>query len=181
MSIIGCAGPPGKNRMYHTLVAAPAFLAISPIGPLTFGSGTASAGREGEADAIYNSAAYLTGISNNLAAVCRELETIEAIILTTPAVALERLRKAWWYVSDAQLANFGMYELAAPLFELLCGLQGASGVADPAWLGTFLDAPAAYSSGGRQAFRRQQQQIIRSAAQVAGRWHPATPHRPPPP
>jgi AAA domain len=35
MSMIECAGPPtpSKIRMYHTLVAAPAFLAISTIGP----------------------------------------------------------------------------------------------------------------------------------------------------
>jgi hypothetical protein len=35
MCIIGCAGPPtpSKIRMYHTLVVAPAFLAIFTIGP----------------------------------------------------------------------------------------------------------------------------------------------------
>ena len=35
MCMIGCAGPPtpSKIRMYHTLVAAPAFLAIFTIGP----------------------------------------------------------------------------------------------------------------------------------------------------
>jgi hypothetical protein len=35
MCMIGCAGPPtpSKYRMYHTLVAAPAFLVISTIGP----------------------------------------------------------------------------------------------------------------------------------------------------
>jgi hypothetical protein len=35
MCIIGCAGPPtpSKYRMYHTLVATPAFLVISTIGP----------------------------------------------------------------------------------------------------------------------------------------------------
>jgi hypothetical protein len=35
MRMIGCAGPPmpSKIRMYHTLVVAPAFLAIFTIGP----------------------------------------------------------------------------------------------------------------------------------------------------
>jgi hypothetical protein len=35
MCMIGCAGSPtpSKIRMYHTLVAAPAFLAIFTIGP----------------------------------------------------------------------------------------------------------------------------------------------------
>jgi hypothetical protein len=34
MSMIGCAGPPTPSKIwtYHTLVAAPAFLAISTIG-----------------------------------------------------------------------------------------------------------------------------------------------------
>jgi hypothetical protein len=37
MYMIGCAGPPtpSKCRMYHTLVAAPAFLVFSTIGPST--------------------------------------------------------------------------------------------------------------------------------------------------
>jgi hypothetical protein len=35
MCMIGCAGPttPSKIRMYHSLVVAPAFLAICTIGP----------------------------------------------------------------------------------------------------------------------------------------------------
>jgi hypothetical protein len=35
MCMIGCAGPPTHSnfRMYHTVVAAPAFLVISTIGP----------------------------------------------------------------------------------------------------------------------------------------------------
>jgi hypothetical protein len=35
MCMIGCAGPltPSKIQMYHTLVVAPAFLAIFTIGP----------------------------------------------------------------------------------------------------------------------------------------------------
>jgi hypothetical protein len=131
-----------------------------------FGSGNASAGRSGEAAALYNSAAYLTEIANDLAGIGRELESIEALI---PSTAADRLREARWALSNVQLSTFGTYELAASRYELLCGLQGASGVADPALLGTFLDAPAAYSSAGRQAFRRQQQQALKSAAQVAGR------------
>jgi hypothetical protein len=51
----------------------------------------------------------------------------------------------------------------------LCGRQGARGVANPALLESFIDAPAAYSTTGREAFRRQQEQAIRNAARVAGR------------
>jgi hypothetical protein len=131
-----------------------------------FGSGNASAGRAGEAAALYSTAAYLTEIANDLAGIGRELESVEAII---PSAAADRLREARWALSNSHFAAFGTYELAASRYELLCGLQGASGVADPALLGTFLDAPAAYSSAGRQAFRRQQQQAVKSAAQVAGR------------
>jgi hypothetical protein len=86
----------------------------------------------------------------------------------SPAL-VEKLRPVRWAPSDAQLSTFGVYELTTSRHKLLCGLQGASGVADSALLGTFLHAPAAYSSEGRQAFRRKQQQAFRSAAQVAGR------------
>jgi hypothetical protein len=131
-----------------------------------FGSGNASAGREGGAAALYSSAAYLTGIATDLAGIGKEIECVEALV---PTAAAERLLEARWALSDAQLSTFGTYGLAASRYELLCGLQGASGVADPALIGTFLDAPAAYSSAGRQAYKRQQQQAIKSAVQVAGR------------
>ena len=83
-----------------------------------------------------------------------------------------------WALSNAQLSTFGTYELSASRYEILCGLQGSHGVADPALLGTFLDAPAAYSSAGRQAFRRQKQQAIKSAAQVSKsrQVRPSAPH-----
>jgi hypothetical protein len=40
MGMIGCAGlpTPRKIRMYHTVVAAPAFLATSSIGPSVYGA-----------------------------------------------------------------------------------------------------------------------------------------------
>jgi hypothetical protein len=72
-------------------------------------------------------------------------------------------------INNVQVATFGTYEFAASRYELLYGLQGANGVADPGLLGTFLDAPIAYSSAGRQAFRRQRHQAIKNAAQIAGR------------
>jgi hypothetical protein len=94
---------------------------------------------------------------------------MEALILSSPSEAEERLREVRWGISNVQVAAFGTYELAASRYELLCGLQGASGVADSGLLGTFLDVPAAYSSAGRQPFRRQQHQAIKNAAQIAGR------------
>jgi hypothetical protein len=59
-------------------------------------------------------------------------------------------------------------ELTASRYEILCGRQGARGVADPALLESFIDAPAAYSTTGREAFMRQQEQAIRNAARIAG-------------
>jgi hypothetical protein len=91
-----------------------------------------------EAAALCSSAAYLTEIANDLAGIGRELEGIEALI---PSTVADRLREARWALPNVHLSNFGTYELAAPRYELLCGLQGASGVADPALLEIFLDAP----------------------------------------
>jgi hypothetical protein len=54
--------------------------------------------------------------------------------------------------SDAQFSTFGTYQLAASRYELLCVLQGASGVADPALLGTFLDSPRpTEAQGGKRS------------------------------
>jgi hypothetical protein len=102
-----------------------------------FGSGNASEGRSGEAAALYSSAAYLTEIANDLDGIGRELECIEALI---PATAADRLREARWALSNVHLSTFGTYELSASRYELLCGLQGASGVEDQNFLETFLDA-----------------------------------------
>jgi hypothetical protein len=98
----------------------------------------------------------------------RRLEPLEAHLVSPPATA-EELRSVGWALSDAHLSTFGVHELAVSRYELLWGLQGARGVLDTALLGKFLDTPAAYSSAGRQAFRRQKQKAIRSAALVSGR------------
>jgi hypothetical protein len=132
----------------------------------TFCTGAASAGREAEANALYANAAYLTEVTNALAATVRRLKALEARV---PEAIIERLRDCRWEVSDAQLTLFGVYELTASRYEILCGRQGARGVADPALLESFIDAPAAYSTTGREAFRRQQEQAIRNAARIAGR------------
>jgi hypothetical protein len=131
-----------------------------------FVSGNASAGRSGEAVALYSSSAHLTEIANDLAGIGTDIESIEALI---PSTAADRLREARWALSNVHFSTFGTSELAASRYELLCGLQGAAGVSEPAFLGTFLDAPAAYISAGRQAIRRQQQKALKSAAEVAGR------------
>lgn len=68
-----------------------------------------------------------------------------------------------------QIAAFGVYELADYRYQVLCGIQGAGGVAYPDLLEAFLDTPAAYSTTGRQAFRRQQRQAIRSTVVTVGR------------
>jgi hypothetical protein len=94
-----------------------------------FCTGGASAGREAEANALFTSAAYLTEVSNALGGTVRGLRAIGARI---PSSLLEWLRDCRWEVSDAQLALFVFYELTASRYEILCGRQGARGVADPA-------------------------------------------------
>jgi hypothetical protein len=106
----------------------------------TFCFGGASPGRESEANALYNSAAYLTEISNALDETVRTLKALESRV---PAELLEQLRGCRWGVSDAQLALFGVYELTTSRYVILFGLQGAHGVADPALLESYVDAPAA--------------------------------------
>ena len=61
---------------------------------LIFGSENASAGIEGEAGALYSNAASLTEISNGLYYIGAQLESVEALVLRSPAVAAERLREA---------------------------------------------------------------------------------------
>jgi hypothetical protein len=145
-----------------------AFKAESAEHIQTFRAGGVSAGREGEAGGLYRTAAYLTTISNSLVALGKKCEALE--VLAAPLAAVqEGVREVRWAMSDAQVAVHGTLELNASRYELLCGLQGASGTADPGLLGSYLDAPAGYSRAGQQAFRLQQRQAIRSAAQVAGR------------
>jgi hypothetical protein len=55
----------------------------------TFCAGGASAGREAAANALYASAAYLTGVSNALAESARRLKAIEVRV---PSSLLDRLR-----------------------------------------------------------------------------------------
>jgi hypothetical protein len=95
----------------------------------TFCTGGARAGREAKANAPYKSAAYLTEVSNPLGETVRGLRAIGDRI---PSSLLEWLRDCRWEVSDAQLALFVFYELTASRYEILCGRQGARGVADPA-------------------------------------------------
>jgi hypothetical protein len=75
------------------------------------------------------------------------LESLQALDHTLGVAA--RLREERWTLLDLQLCASGLYELQESRYELLCGLQGAGGVADPMLLGTFLDAPAGFSRAGR--------------------------------
>lgn len=96
----------------------------------TFCTGNASSGRAEEANNLYASAAYATVINNTLSEALRELMRLK-IISNLPdniqGPAAETLNR----FSDAQVAIFGSYELSASRYEVLCGRQGASGVADP--------------------------------------------------
>lgn len=134
----------------------------------TFSTGNASVGREEEAANLYNAAAYATVINNTLYEALDSLfsvEFLEGVSNDFKGQVGEALDK----ISDAQVAVYGTYELAASRYEVLCGKQGAAGVADPELLSAYIDAPAAYSAAGRQAFRQQQKQAVKSAAQQAGR------------
>lgn len=64
---------------------------------------------------------------------------------------------------------YGIYELATSRYELLTSLQGSLGVADPTVLQSYLEPSASISAVGRQAYRRERTQLIRAAAQSAGR------------
>lgn len=77
----------------------------------------------------------------------------------------EALLQIFLAVSDVQVAKFGVYELAAFRYEVLYGLQGVTDVTNPDLLSTYIEPPAAFSSTGQQAFRRQQRQALRYAAQ----------------
>lgn len=51
---------------------------------------------------------------------------------------------------------------------MLCAKQGASGFADPELLESLIDSPTAHSTAHRQAFRRQKEQAVWSAAKRDG-------------
>jgi hypothetical protein len=120
-----------------------------------FCTGAASLGRESEAHALYANAAYVTSIANELGATVRWLESLES---RAPRSIREELRDCRWEVSDWQPALSGVYELTAARYEILCGIQGARGFADPALLESIVDASADLSRIGREAFQLQQTQ-----------------------
>lgn len=141
----------------------------------TFHSGGTSVGRATEASSLYCTAAYLSEASNDLTDLVNEIA--DALPSIQSESDREVFRRLGSRVSDAQLTTFGVYELAAARYEVLCGRQGASGVADPELLSAYIDPPAAFSSAGRQAYRRQQVQHIRHAAQAAGRRYRGEPNQ----
>jgi hypothetical protein len=113
----------------------------------TFRAGGASSGLDGEAGGLYRTAAYLTTIFNSLVALGKKCEALE--VLSAPLSAVqEGVRELLWAMSDAQVAVHGTLELNASRYELLCGLQGVSGTADPGLLESYLDAPAGHSRAG---------------------------------
>lgn len=134
----------------------------------TFCTGHVSVGREEESAGLYQTAAYTSIINNALNAALGEILSL-GVLEAIPNDLKRPFSEALTKISDSQIAAFGTYELAASRYEVLCGRQGATGVADPELLSAYIDPPAAYSAAGRQAFRRQQRQAIKSAAQRAGR------------
>ena len=130
----------------------------------TFGRGTSS-GRATEASNLYSSAAYLTAANNSLTAIRQDLARIQRKLTGRKREALKEVIEE---ISDVNLVVFGTYELTATRYELLCGKQGAAGIADPELIESIIDPPAAYSSAGRQAFRQQQDQAVRFAAKRTG-------------
>ena len=150
------------------------FRAIYPVGFRpeavghfrNFGPGSgASVGRASEAASLYSTAAYTCIVKNSLT---------EAIgVLAAHAAVSNDLGGPLFAVlgrfSDAQVSIHGVYELVAARYEVLCGRQGASSIANPDLFETYIDPPAAYSSIGRVAYRQQQFQAVRSAAQRAGK------------
>ena len=125
--------------------------------------------RQRTAANLYNTAAYTTVINNTLHEALGELYSLVEVFEGLPEDVRQQVSEALRNISDAQVAIFGTYELAASRYEVLCGKQGASGVADPDLLSAYIDPPPAYSAAGRQAFTHQRKWAIRQAASQAGR------------
>lgn len=145
----------------------------------TFGVSRASDGRALEAEKLYNVAAYSAEANNSILA---GLESVAAVAekCTDDAVRTQ-LVEAVDHLATAQTQVYGLFEISASEYAVLCGKQGAPGVADPALLEAYLQPDAGLSAANRQARARQQSQTIRYAAQQAGRRSGNGSHRRSPP
>jgi hypothetical protein len=133
----------------------------------TFGVSRSSDGRALEAEKLYNVAAYSAEANNSILA---GLESVAAVAeeCTDDAVRV-KLAEAVDHFATAQTQAYGLFEISASEYAVLCGKQGAPGVADPTLLEAYLQPDAGLSAANRQARARQQSQTIRYAAQQAGR------------
>lgn len=110
---------------------------------------------------------YTTLINNTLTGIVEDI--IDLDLSQVPNDIQRPLGKILERITSTQVVSYGTYDLLASKYELLCGKQGAAGIADPDLLSATIDAPAGFSTAGQQAYRCQQQQAIKSAAQRAGR------------
>lgn len=133
----------------------------------TFLTGNSSVGRAEEGASLNQTAAYSTLANNSLNNLAEDFLDLN-LFETVPQDRKGPLQEALNKISTIQVVKFGIYELPDSRYELLCGRQGASGVTVPELRSATIDAPAAYSSAGHQAYRRQQLQAIKYAFQRAG-------------
>jgi hypothetical protein len=68
-----------------------------------------------------------------------------------------------------QTQFFGLIEISASEYAVLCGKLGAPSIAGPALLEAYLHPDAGLSAANKQVRARQQSQTIRHAAQEAER------------
>lgn len=133
-----------------------------------FGAGNAGTGRAEEAAHLYRTAAYITVINNTLVEALQGLFSVDFPESVSRDIK-RRFSETLDMISDVQVAVYGTYGLAASRYKVLCGQQGATGVADPDLLSAYVAPPAGYSSVGRQALRLQQYYAVKSTARQAGR------------
>lgn len=120
---------------------------------LTFGTGNLSTGREEEGCSLHNTAAY-TIVNNTIAEALEVIYASSDTLASVSYYVVEPVVQALLKISEAQVAIYGTYELAASRYEFLCGRQGAAFVADPDLLPAFIDPPTRYSAAGEIAFKK---------------------------
>ena len=112
----------------------------------------ASIGRASEASSFYATAAYTCIVNNSLTEAVAELAGHPAISSDLSNNLQGPLAEVFGKVSDAQVATHGVYELVAARYEVLCGKQGASGIADPDLLEAFIDPLQPTAPSGESPF-----------------------------
>lgn len=112
-----------------------------------FGNGAASPGRFSEASFLFASSEYLSLSSDDICELVREISRL--VSRSCKERYRESLRKIGPTISDVQVSNFGVFELAASRYEVPVGFQRVAGVVNPDLLLADIEHPAAFSAASR--------------------------------